>query len=90
MPLVSVVMPLYNHEKFSAECIESVLGQDSDDFELIIVDDVSTDASRQIIQKYEAEDSRIRVILHETNCGISKTMNDDIRLAIKACGGHRV
>lgn len=90
MPLVSVVMPLYNHEKFSAECIESVLGQDSDDFELINVDDVSTDASRQIIQKYEAEDSRIRVILHETNCGISKTMNDDIRLAIKACGGHRV
>ena len=44
MPLVSVVMTSYNHEKFIAESIESVLGQDFDDFELIIVDDASTDA----------------------------------------------
>ena len=39
MPLVSVIMKSYNHEKFIAECIESVLGQDFGDFELIIVDD---------------------------------------------------
>jgi glycosyltransferase involved in cell wall biosynthesis len=81
MPLVSVVMPSYNHEEFIAESIESVLGQDFDDFELIIVDDASTDSSRQIIQKYAAEDSRIRVILHEANCGIAKTMNDGIEAA---------
>jgi len=81
MPLVSVVMPSYNHEKFVSETIESVLGQDFDDLELIIVDDASTDASRQIIQKYAAEDARVRVILHETNCGISKTMNDGIEIA---------
>ena len=78
MPCVSVVMPSFNHEKFVAESIESVLGQDFDDFELIIVDDASTDSSRQIIQKYAAEDPRIRVILHEANCGIAKTMNDGI------------
>jgi glycosyltransferase involved in cell wall biosynthesis len=81
MPLVSVVMLSYNHEEFIAESVESVLGQDFDDFELIIVDDASTDASRQIIQKYEAQDSRIRVILHEANCGIAKTVNDGIEAA---------
>jgi glycosyltransferase involved in cell wall biosynthesis len=71
----------YNHEEFIAESIESVLGQDFDDFELITVDDASTDSSRQIIQKYAAEDSRIRVILHEANCGIAKTVNDGIEAA---------
>ncbi len=81
MPLVSVVMPSYNHEKFVSEAIESVLGQDFEDLELIIVDDASTDTSRQIIQKYAMEDARVRVILHETNCGIAKTMNDGIAAA---------
>jgi glycosyltransferase involved in cell wall biosynthesis len=81
MPLVSVVLPSYNHEKFVSETIESVLGQNFDDLELIIVDDASTDASRQIIQKYAEEDARVRVILHETNCGIAKTMNDGIAAA---------
>jgi glycosyltransferase involved in cell wall biosynthesis len=81
MPLVSVVMPSYNHEKFVSEAIESVLGQDFDDLELIIVDDASTDTSRQIIQKHAEEDARVRVILHETNCGIAKTVNDGIAVA---------
>ena len=81
MPLVSVVMLSYNHEEFLSEAIESVLGQDFDDFELIIVDDGSTDSSREIIQKYAAEDPRIRVILHEVNCGIAKTANDGIAAA---------
>jgi glycosyltransferase involved in cell wall biosynthesis len=81
MPLVSVVIPSYNHEKFISETIESVLGQDADDLELIIVDDASTDASRHVIQKYAQEDARVRVILHETNCGIAKTMNDGFAIA---------
>lgn len=81
MPLVSVVIASYNHEKFVSEAIESVLGQDFEDLELIIVDDASTDTSRQIIQKYAMEDARVRVILHETNCGIAKTMNDGIAAA---------
>jgi glycosyltransferase involved in cell wall biosynthesis len=81
MPLVSVVMISYNNEKLTAEAIESVLRQDFDDFELIIVDDASTDASRQIIQKYAAENARVRFILHETNCGISKTLNDGTEIA---------
>jgi alpha-1,3-rhamnosyltransferase len=81
MPLVSVVITSYNHEKFISETIESVLGQDVDDLEVIIIDDASTDASRHIIQKYADEDARVRVILHETNCGIAKTMNDGFEIA---------
>src|SRR5665647_2754849 len=81
MPLVSVVMPSYNHEEFVSESIESVLGQDFDNLELIIVDDASTDSSRQIIQKYAEEDTRIRVILHEANRGIAKTLNDGTEAA---------
>jgi glycosyltransferase involved in cell wall biosynthesis len=81
MPLVSVVIPSYNHEKFVSQAIESVLGQDFDDLELIIVDDASTDTSRQIIQKYAVEDTRVRVILHETNNGVAKTINDGIAIA---------
>ncbi len=81
MPLVSVVMPSYNHEKFVSEAIESILGQDFDDLELIIVDDASEDTSRQIIKKYAEEDARVRVIFHETNRGIAKTVNDGVAAA---------
>jgi teichuronic acid biosynthesis glycosyltransferase TuaG len=69
-------MPSYNHERFISEAIESVLGQDFDDLELIIVDDASTDASRDIVRRYEAEDSKIRLVLHDSNLGIPRTLND--------------
>ena len=81
MPLVSVVMLSYNHEKFLPEAIESVLNQDFDNFELIIVDDASTDSSRHIIQEYAEKDARVRVILHKKNCGIAKTANDGFAAA---------
>ena len=53
MPLVSVVMSVYNGEKFVAETIESVLNQTYSNIEVIIVDDCSKDGSRQIIEKYQ-------------------------------------
>ena len=81
MPLVSVCMKSYNHERFIAEAIESVLGQDFANLELIIVDDASTDATRQIIERYAKQDSRIRAIFHERNFGISRTSNDGIAAA---------
>ena len=62
MPLVSVVMPSHNHEKFISETIESVLGQDVDDLESIIVDDVSIDSSRQIIQNDASLKSCVRML----------------------------
>lgn len=85
MPLVSVVMSSYNHEKFVSEAIESVLRQGFDDFELIIVDDGSTDRSVDIIERHATDDRRIRVVLHEQNLGIARTVNDGIR---RACGEY--
>ena len=56
MPLVSVVMPVFNGEKYLAEAIESILSQTFTDFELLIVDDGSRDCSAEIIRGYEKRD----------------------------------
>lgn len=79
MPLVSVVMTSYNHEKFISEAIESVLNQTFKDLELIVVDDNSGDRSRVIIEEFAKKDERIRKIFHQKNCGIAKTANDGLR-----------
>ena len=67
-PAVSVLMPVYNGERFLAEAIESILGQTFTDFEFVIIDDGSTDASPAILTDYASRDSRIRV-LTQTNAG---------------------
>ncbi|HLN44381.1 MAG TPA: glycosyltransferase [Candidatus Sulfotelmatobacter sp.] len=74
--LVSVLMSSYNHGKYISEAIESVLNQTVKDFELVIVDDFSTDNSRGIIDEYRRKDRRIRVLFHRRNMGISATFND--------------
>ena len=76
MSLVSVVMTSYNHEKYLAGAIESVINQTFGDFELIIIDDASSDGSQDIISQYQQKDPRIRPIFHERNMGISRTTND--------------
>ena len=81
MPLVSVYMGTWNQERFIAEAIESVLGQDFEDLELIIVDGASTDETRKIIDRYAQQDPRIRVIFQERNMGISGACNDGIEAA---------
>ncbi len=67
--LVTIITPTYNHEKFIGECIESVLGQTSKNWEMIIVDDGSTDGTRDVVAKYQ--DERIRYIWQE-NRGIER------------------
>ncbi|MGZ4863600.1 MAG: glycosyltransferase family 2 protein [Halobacteriota archaeon] len=74
-------MKSYNHELYISEAIVSVLNQDFEDLELIIVDDASTDKSRQIIERFAEQDSRIRVIFHEQNVGITRVVNDGIDAA---------
>jgi glycosyltransferase involved in cell wall biosynthesis len=79
LPVVSVIMPSYNHENFISETIESVLGQTFQNFELIIIDDRSADGSRQIIEEFAQKDKRIKKIFHKENLGIAKTINEGVR-----------
>ena len=76
-PLVSVVLPVYNGEKHLANSINSILEQTFGDFELIIIDDGSTDSSPMILKEYERRDPRVILILRE-NRGLVTTLNDAI------------
>jgi glycosyltransferase involved in cell wall biosynthesis len=75
---VSVLMPLYNDERFVAAAIESVLGQTFSDFELVIVDDASTDRSRDLAASYS--DPRIRLIDNDRNLGLTRSLNRGLSL----------
>ena len=76
----SVLVPVYNVEKYVGECIESVLGQSYNNFELILVDDGSTDRSGALCDEYAAKDSRIRVF-HKENAGLLHTRRFGIERA---------
>lgn len=80
-PAVSVVMPCYNDEKYVAEAIESILNQTFADFELIIVDDGSTDTSSKIIDEFARRDSRIRVLRNLQPTGRGAARNRGIAAA---------
>ena len=76
----SVVVPVYNVEKYLRECVDSVLAQSFGDFELILVDDGSKDASGNICDEYAANDARVKVI-HKENGGQSTARNKGIEAA---------
>ena len=79
-PQVSVVMPVYNAERYLREAVESILNQTFTDFEFIIIDDGSTDGSLKILREYADNDPRIRLISRE-NRGTAGTLNEGIELA---------
>jgi glycosyltransferase involved in cell wall biosynthesis len=68
-PIVSILTTVYNREKYIAACIDSVLASSYQNWELIIVDDVSSDASVAIARAYEQKDARIKVYVNEKNLG---------------------
>ena len=78
-PLISVVMSVYNGEKYLSEAIESILKQTYKDFEFIIVNDGSTDSSLEIIREYQKQDNRIKIIDQE-NTGLAKALNNGIKI----------
>ncbi|XPV67642.1 MAG: glycosyltransferase family 2 protein [Halarcobacter sp.] len=78
--LISVVLPVYNGRKYLAEAIESILFQTYENFELIILDDGSTDNSIEIINKYKLIDNRIKVI-EQKNIGLIATLNKGLSLS---------
>ena len=71
---ISVIVPVYNAEKYLPSCVDSILGQTFSDFELFLVDDGSTDSSGEVCDRYSERDLRIRVI-HQQNAGVSKARN---------------
>ena len=80
MPKASVIVPVYNVEAYLEKCVQSILRQTEQDFELLLVDDGSTDSSGQLCEELAKKDSRIRVI-HQENQGLGGARNTGIREA---------
>lgn len=78
--MISVILPVYNAEKYLSEAIESVLNQTLKDFELICINDGSTDSSEFIIKKYQSLDSRI-ILISRDNKGLINTLNEGLKKA---------
>ena len=66
-PCISVIVPVYNTAKYLPTCLDSILSQSMPDFEIIAVNDASTDNSPEILAEYAARDARVRIVCHETN-----------------------
>lgn len=79
-PKISVVVPVYNASQYLPKCIESILSQSFQDFQLILVNDGSTDDSLDICKKYEKFDDRI-IVMSQTNGGVSKARNRGLDFA---------
>ena len=83
MAEVSIIVPVYQVEKYIRQCVDSILGQTFTDFELILVDDGSTDRSGEICDEYAGLDERVKVI-HQKNCGVASARNHGMSRA-KGC-----
>lgn len=81
VPRVSVLLNVYNDEKYLAQCIESVLNQSYKDFELVVVNDGSTDGTLDIVQRYLAQDERIVLLDLKTNVGRARAINTALKHA---------
>ena len=86
MPKVSVVLPIYNVEKYLPKCIDSIINQTLKDIEIICVNDCSTDGSENIIKEYIKKDDRIKLINNKQNSGIGFTRN----IGINCCKGNYI
>ena len=80
-PKVSVIIPVYNSEKYIEKCINSVLEQDYQEFELILINDGSKDGSLKILERYKEKYKEKIVLVNQENCGVSKTRNNAIQIA---------
>ena len=80
MAEISVVIPVYNVEKYLKRCLDSIINQTFKDIEIICVDDGSTDGSHQILQEYAARDNRI-VVLSQQNSGVAAARNNGLKKA---------
>ncbi len=81
MVKVSVIVPVYNVEKYLGECLDSLLGQTLQDIEVVAVNDGSTDSCLQVLNEYAAKDERIKII-NQTNAGVSAARNRGVEQAV--------
>jgi glycosyltransferase involved in cell wall biosynthesis len=81
MPLVSIITPVYNAERFIEKSILSVLNQTYEDWEMLVIDDCSTDNSLAVVKKYSLVDSRIRLINMPKNSGVAAARNTGVNVA---------
>ncbi|MGL5594128.1 MAG: glycosyltransferase family 2 protein, partial [Cetobacterium sp.] len=77
---VSVIVPVYNTEKYLKRCLDSIINQSLKEIEIIVVNDGSTDNSKNIIKSYEKKDSRIKIV-NKPNGGLSSARNEGIKVA---------
>ena len=82
MPIISIIIPVYNAEKYLRKCLDSVVNQTITDIEVICVDDCSTDGSLDILREYEQKDSRVRVVHCERNNRQAAARNIGMNLAV--------
>lgn len=78
---ISIIMPLYNAEKYLQECLDTVLAQSFDNFELICVDDASSDNTQNILTRYSRNDSRIKIICNSERLGAAMSRNKAMKEA---------
>lgn len=81
MPKVSVIVPVYNVDKYVAKCLDSLVNQTIDDYELIIINDGSTDKSEEIVQEYINKYPKLIKYIKQTNQGLSDSRNNGLKLA---------
>ena len=77
----SIIVPIYNVERYLSKCIDTLLDQDIQDYEIILIDDKSVDNSLKIAEEYERKHERIKLIKKERNTGLSDTRNEGLRIA---------
>ncbi len=80
-PQVSVLMSVYNGRRYLREAVESILGQSFGDFELIVIDDASTDATASILAEFAVRDKRVIVVRNSENVGLTRSLNRGLAMA---------
>ena len=79
-PTISIIVPVYNTERYLPKCLDSIAAQTFTDFEVLMIDDGSTDGSREVCERYSRSDSRF-VTIHQSNQGVSASRNNGLKQA---------
>jgi len=82
IPSVSVIVPMYKVERYIKSCVDSILAQTFQDFEIILVDDASPDGCVELCQKLYGDNEKVRLVRHEKNLGLGPARNTGMKHAV--------